>query len=201
MLERCLKTFKESSMVSLHYPLKYKIFDICDALKQMGYQDEIHVVPRDMDTSKLRGAYYQWTERSGVYSEPRLVSLVVFPEASPPYEQRVICAKELVHVCESNVTKAKNADEVMAIAATLCGHAPDSMSPSVSLKAASDIIAQAQALTLLFPRAARIIVRQMIQDGKMDRCDLHKLVCVPQALVEQLLDEEWERVADALKDL
>lgn len=76
--------------------LPIEIQEICDAIVEMGYQDEIRVVPEEMDLKQLLGTYVQWREPNGAYAESTWVSLIVYPSNTDPMMQRLICAKELV---------------------------------------------------------------------------------------------------------
>lgn len=179
--------------------LPIEIQDICDALVEMGYQDDIRVVPEQMDLTQLLGAYAQWREPNGVYGEPNWVSLIVYPSNVEPMSQRLICAKELVHVCDAHVSKTNDPKEIMELAQVLSnkGTIPDGMQIT-SMKVATDVLAQGKALMLLFPKAARIIARQQIKDGSLSIDRLEQMCQIPRRTLEDLLDPEWEEFATLL---
>lgn len=179
--------------------LPIEIQEICDALVEMGYQDDIRVVSEEMDLTQLLGAYAQWREPNGTYAESRWVSLIVYPSNVEPMSQRLICAKELVHVCDAHVAKTSDPKEIMELAQVLSnkGTIPEGMQIT-SMKVATDILAQGKALMLLFPKAARIIARQQIIDGRLDIDRLEEICQIPTRTLEDLLDPEWEDVATLL---
>lgn len=178
--------------------LPIEIQDICDALVEMGYSDDIRVMPEKMDLTQLLGTYVQWTEPSGVYGEPKWVSLIVYPENVDIMMQRLICAKELVHVCDKNVAKTKDPKEIMELAQVLCDRDMADDMQITGLKVATDVLAQGKALTLLFPKAARIVARQQINENQLTIDELEKVVQIPASTLEQMLDPEWEELADLI---
>lgn len=182
--------------------LPIEIQDICDALVEMGYQDDIRVVPETMDLTQLLGAYAQWREPNGAYSESKWVSLIVYPSNVDLQSQRLICAKELVHVCDSHVAKTYDPKDIMELAEVLSnrGTIPAGLQIT-SMKVAADVLAQGKALMLLFPKASRIIARQQIKDGKLSLDDLEGLSQIPRQTLEDLLDPEWEEVAELLSNI
>lgn len=182
--------------------LPIEIQEICDALVEMGYQDEIRVVPEEMDITQLLGAYAQWREPNGVYGESKWVSLIVYPSNVDMMAQRMVCAKELVHVCDADVTKTNDPKEIMELAQVLSDRGSVSSSMQItSMKVATDVLAQSKALMLLFPKAARIIARQQMADGVLALEHLERIAQIPAGTLEELLDPEWEGFADLLTQI
>lgn len=182
--------------------LPVEIQEICDALVEMGYQDDIRVVGEEMDTEQLLGTYVQFTEPSGgMYSEPILVSLIVYPTNIDFESQRIVCAKELVHVCDANVSRTKEVDDIMELAMVLAGGASIGDEPRMTMKVAADILAQQKGLMLLFPKAARVIARQKIADGCITLEALAEQLKLPIGTVEDMLDEDWDKIADAIAQI
>ncbi|MGB1235347.1 MAG: hypothetical protein ACPG5U_06425 [Planktomarina sp.] len=179
-----------------------EIQEICDALVEMGYQDEIRVVDEDMDTTELLGTYVKFTEPSGgMYSEPNLISLIVYPSNVAPLTQRIICAKELVHVCDSKVSKISDAEEIMELAQVLCGNVAVGEEPRMTMKVAADVLAQQKGLMLLFPKAARVISRQKVLSGEITIAELAGRLQLPENTVEDMLDEDWDIFADQIAQI
>jgi hypothetical protein len=182
--------------------LPIEIQDICDALVEMGYQDDIRVVSEEMDLSQLLGTYVQWREANGAYAESKWVSLIVYPSNVGLMTQRLICAKELVHVCDAAVTKTYDPKDIMELAEVLSnkGTIPDGMQIT-GMKVATDVLAQSKALMLLFPKAARIIARQQIANGQLTVERLAEICQIPMQTLEGLLDPEWEKMANLLSEI
>ena len=174
-----------------------EIQEICDALMEMGYQDDIRVVEEEMDLDQLFGAYVQFTEPSGgPYSEPHLVSLIVYPASAEAFRQRMICAKELVHICDARVSRTSDPKEIFELAQVLSGSASIGDEPRMTMKVAADILAQQKGLMLLFPKAARLIARQQIEEKKITLNELSHKLQLPEATVKDMLEEDWDNLAD-----
>lgn len=179
--------------------LPVEIQEICDALIELGYQDKIRVVAEEMDLKQLLGTYVQWRERDGVYGEPKWVSLIIYPSNVPLMIQRIVCAKELVHICDSGAAKTHDTDDILELARVLSNKiAPDEKMQITKLKVAKDILAQGQALMLLFPKAARLIARREIEQDNLDLKQLEKIICIPIQMLEEMLDPDWEDIAESL---
>lgn len=179
-----------------------EIQEICDALVQMGYQDDIRVVEEEMDLDQLLGTYVQFTEPSGgMYSEPRLVSLIVYPSNVGPLTQRIVCAKELVHVCDERVSRTSDPEDILELAKVLSGSATLGDEPRMTMKVAADVLAQQKGLMLLFPKAARVIARQQIEEGETTIHDLSQKLQLPESTVEDMLEEDWDKLADMVSNI
>lgn len=180
--------------------LPIEIEEICKALVEMGYQDDIRVVGEEMDTNQLLGAYFQFTEPAGgLYSEPRMVSLIVYPSnIDDPTLQRMICAKELVHVCDAHVSRTSEPNDIMELAHVLSGRSSLGDEPRMTMKVAADMLAQQKGLMLLFPKAARVIARQKLAEEQTTLDDLADRLQLPVATVDDMIDESWDKIADAL---
>lgn len=179
-----------------------EVQEICDALVEMGYQDDIRVVEEEMDLSQLLGAYVQFTEPSGgMYSEPQMVSLIVYPSNVNLLSQRMICAKELVHVCDARVSRTNDPQDILELAQVLSGNALIGDEPRMTMKVAADILAQQKGLMLLFPKAARLIARQQVAEGLVTLEDLAEKLKLPETTVNNMLEEDWEDLAEMLSGI
>ncbi len=179
--------------------LPIEVQDICDALVEMGYQDDIRVVSEEMDLKQLLGTYTQWREPNGVYGEPKWVSLIVYPSNLDQMRQRVVCAKELVHICDAEVNKTNEPQEIMELAQALSDKAPSTANMQITeMKIATDILAQGKAYMLLFPKAARIVAKKMIDDHEITLLQLEEILQIPSQTIEEMLDPEWEKMAELL---
>lgn len=179
-----------------------EVQEICDALVEMGYQDDIRVVEEEMDLSQLLGTYVQFTEPSGgMYSEPRMVSLIVYPSNVSLLSQRIICAKELVHVCDARVSRTSDPQDILELAQVLSGSASIGDEPRMTMKVAADILAQQKGLMLLFPKAARLIARQQIGEGSITLDVLAEKLRLPETTVDDMLEEDWEDLAEMLSNI
>lgn len=195
MLRKFLKEFEETT------ELPIEISELRDALISIGAQDEIIFSAQEMDTGTLNGVFYQYTTRLGVYADPILTTLIVYPKNGTPEIQRVICAKELIHICDHPMLRTDTPEEVEELAEKVVGPFEAENHVLTDLMAATDKLAQYTAINLLFPKAARELARQKVADGKMSTDEIAKWACIPVGYIEMMMTKEWETISEALLSL
>ena len=192
MLRELIETFQD------RVDLPIEIDEIRDAIIALGFQDKIILSAEDLDTGVLKGAYYQWREQRGVYGEPVWTSLVVYPEGESIENQRLICAKELIHICDRSVVKARSPDAVLDLAKKLVGPFEAPNGDFADIMAATDKLAQYQSMNLLFPIAARKLARERIENGMADLARIADWAVLPETSIAMLLDEAWDDVSEVM---
>ena len=190
MLKELVKTFENE------HELPIEIDQLRSAVIELGVQDSIVFASEEMDTGTLRGVFYQYTTHAAVYAEPQLVTLIVYPSNEDICWQRLICAKEIVHVCDNQIVKTDTPEEVIELANKIIGPFEGTTSNITDLMAATDKLAQYQALNLLFPKAAREIAKQRISDGSHSTADIATWAQIPEESVILLLSEEWDMMSE-----
>ena len=151
-----------------------------------------------MDPGLLKGAYYQWTQPNGVYdTDPDWVTLVVYPKGVDVPQQRLICAKELIHVCDKGVVKTTQPDELVALARKLVGMFEPANADSIDLAASIDKIAQYQSLCLLFPAAARDRAREILNSDSSRFAEIVDWVQLPEDQCHIVLDPRFDQLIAA----
>ena len=104
-----------------------------------------------------------------------------------------------MHICDSAAAKTHDTDDILELARVISNKiAPDEKMQITKLKVAKDILAQGQALMLLFPKAARLIARREIEQDNLDLKQLEKIICIPIQMLEEMLDPDWEDIAESL---
>jgi hypothetical protein len=195
MLRRLVEKFQDRT------ELPIEIDEIRDALIDLGVQDKIVFSNEQLDTGKLRGAYYQWCEHTSPYGEPVLTTLIVYPTNVDTDWQRAICAKELVHVCDKQIVKTQTADMVEELADKLVGPFETSLGTQADLMAGVDKLAQYQALNLLFPLAARKIARARILSGERTYEQEAQWAGIPVEYARLVLLENWDHFSELLTSI
>jgi hypothetical protein len=195
MLRRLVEKFQDRT------ELPIEIEEIRDALIELGVQDKIIFSDEDLDTSRLRGAYYQWCEHHSPYGEPVLTTLIVYPTNEDTDWQRAICAKELVHVCDKQIVKTQTPDMVEELALKVVGPFETRSATPADLMAAVDKLAQFQGLSLLFPLAARRIARERIASGERTFEQEAKWAGIPVEYARLVLDESWDKLSELLTSI
>ena len=181
--------------------LPVEISEIVNKISEMGIQDEIYLFEADTDPTRLRGGFNQFTYRPGVYAEPRFVTHIVYSKNVDIPWQRAICAKELVHLFDSEVAKTDTETEVSQLLDRLVGPLSSEDYGLVDLQAAKDRLALYQSLPLLMPKAARDVARQALKDGTHTIDEIADWACMPRELVALVLSDEWVPLNGAMNGL
>lgn len=192
MLRKLVEMFED------RVELPIEIDELRAAVVDLGIQDKIIFSAEELDTGILKGAYYQWHESPGPYADPTWTSLIVYPEGVDVAWQRVICAKELIHVCDQQVVKARSADAVDGLARKLVGPFEGTSSDLLDILASTDKLAQYQSLNLLFPLAARKLARKRIAEQTMTPDEIADWAVLPLEQISLMLDEDWDRLSEIL---
>jgi hypothetical protein len=195
MLRRLVERFEDRT------DLPIEIEEIRDVLIELGVQDKIIISAEHIDTSKLRGAYYQWREAPAPYAEPVWTTLIVYPAGEDITWQRAICAKELVHVCDKEVVKTNTPEMVLELAEKVVGPFETRMATPADLMASVDKLAQFQALNLLFPRQARKEAKARIASGQSTVEVEADWAVIPVEYALLVLGENWDSLSDLLTSI
>lgn len=192
MLRRLIEAFEDR----VNLPIEIK--EVRAEILNLGIQDKIILSAEELDTGVLKGTFYQWHESPAPYADPLRVTLIVYPQNVDIEIQRVICAKELIHVCDANIVKTHDPEAIESLAKKLVGPFETPASDLSDLMAAADKFAQYQSLNLLFPKAARVLARERIASGAMNTKDIADWAVLPLQETELVLAEEWERISELI---
>lgn len=172
--------------------LPIEIGEIVEKIGELGIQDEVFLFEADTDPTKVRGAFHQFTYRKTLYGEPQLVTHIVYSKnVSLPW-QRLICAKELVHIFDSIAARTDTEDETSKLLDRLVGPLSTEDYGLVDLQTAKDRLALYQALPLLLPDAALEVARQAVSEHMRTVDQVADWACVPTEFIHLMLREEWK---------
>ncbi len=186
--------------------LPVEIQHICDAMSNLGYPDKIEVAPQKMNFDRLPGTHTSWGWDSHKKHQREIsargresVTRIFYPEYADIMIQRMVCAKELVRICEFSATVSHSppangfSENFENIRASL----PQKFNQETA-KAAEDFLTQGKALLILFPRNLREIARQKIYKGEWTFAELEQDAKIPAESLNHLLNPRWENVAERL---
>lgn len=191
-----LRSLVEAFQDEVELPIE--IEEVRDEIVRQGFQDRIILFAGDLNTDRLRGTFTQWTERGSVYGDPELVTLIIYPKAESARWQRLVCAKELVHVCDMQIAKTKTPEAIEELAERLLGRFEDNKDDEADLMASVDKLAQFQGINLLFPKAARSVARTKLASGEKTIDEIVDWVALPRQFVELALSDIWEKFSELL---
>ena len=177
-----------------------EVSDVVNIITENGHQDKIILVPENTDPKQLLGVYYQYTTREKVYGEPDFTTLIIFSCNVSVEWQRVICCKELVHICEKNFEQTNTQEEMLGLLEGLTGPLSTENYGIADLMAGNDRLAVYQALGILFPEAARVQAVKAINSGSKTASDIAKWTCLPLPLVELALLPDWPELFEKISN-
>lgn len=181
--------------------LPIEVEEIAQAIIELGVQDEIHFVDVDADPSKIHGAFVRFTYRPQMYGDPVFVTHIPYNKNEPLEQQRVVCAKELIHIFDDNIEETDTEDEVPEFLDKLLGPLTTDDFGVADYMAAKDKFALYQCLPLLFPRAALQVARAAIENKDRTLEEIAEWAKLPRNIVDFMLKPEWEELNGKLTDV
>lgn len=192
MLARLVSHFAEAKELPIEIP------DVRDAVISFGIQDQIICIPEQSDPGKCRGVYYQFTYRERLYGDTSLVSLIVYSANLDVPWQRVICAKEMIHIMDGQAEKTHTEEEVQGLIDKLLGPLSTEDYGLADLMAAVDKLALYRSLTFLFPDAARDDARAQIAEKKRTPEQIAQWASLPLPLSDLVISDDWPELKKEL---
>lgn len=187
---------KLSNKIAESVDLPIEISDLADALVVLGCQDEIIFSPQPTDPGKIKGIFYKYTTSKGVYRAPDLVTLIVYSSNVSLEWQRVICAKEIVHVCDGSIECTRTEEQVSGLLDKILGPLATEDFGMADFMASIDKLALYQGLDLLFPMKAREMALKELALKTRSIEEVVDWVSIPKEFVELVLDESWPQLRE-----
>lgn len=174
--------------------LPVEIPEIRDAIMKIGFQDEIRFIPCDeMNPAQLRGVFYQFTRHPRPYAAPEFWTLIIYSSQMSRDWQRLVCAKELIHVMDGKTEKTKTPEELQGLIDKIMGPLSTEDFGLADLMAAKDKLAVYQALGILFPDAARAAALEALANG-VTKQEIMERACIPMQLGNLVLADDWPAI-------
>lgn len=194
MLKEVVKTLKART------DLPVEVSEIAAAIIAYGCTDTIHFKGVDGEsTSTIHGAFWRYMRQTGVYAESELVSLIPYNNGDTLPWQRVTCAKEMVHIFDSDLERTDEASEVVDLLDRLLGRMSTDDFGIVDLMASKDKLALYYCLPLLLPKAALDQARSEVDSGRMTAEEVAKIAMMPTGLVQLMLNIQWDTLNGQLE--
>ncbi|WP_156392455.1 hypothetical protein [Rhizobium sp. Root482] len=175
-----------------------EVEDMAAELIKAGCQDRIIFSAADEDPAEIQGVFYQYTTKPGVYCSPDFITLIVYSKHLSVEWQRLVCCKELIHACDSEIEQTNTEEEVQALLEKILGPLSTEDFGLADLMAAKDKFAIYQALAILFPLSARDEARKAMSEKKRTLEQVAAWACLPSQLVELVLSDDWPKIRNDL---
>ena len=194
MLRRVLEAVDQFGLDQ--FPVE--VDDICTIMVNLGIQDRIQCDAQSFKDEALLGMYYQYRERHVPYGDPQQTSQVIYSADVGIAHQRLICVKELVHICDSAQQQTMTPEELEKLLNVLLAgkEAPDfGLS---NYQATKDKIALYEAVALLFPKTPRAHEKRALETSEKTITEIARDACLPEDVVSFVMTDEWELLRQEL---
>jgi len=171
--------------------LPIEVPEIRQAIYDLGTQDQIILCGRTLNPEELGGVFHQFTTRPKLYADPVLTTLIIFPNNAPIPVQRIICAKEMIHVMDRSVERVNTPLMLEELIDKLLGPLSTEDFGIPDLIAAGDKMAIYRCIPLLFPIAARNEALKMLKNNNITLEELIKQTSLTKRVVELVLSDQW----------
>ncbi len=177
--------------------LHIEIDCIRDQLIDVGVQDEIRFHFVDIDSTILRGLIYRYTKQNSVYGDPVFCSEICIAKNMSYDWQRLVAAKELIHITDTPEETAQSEHAVEALIERL------SYPFDVALETKSstnDKLVILPALAVLVPLQCRRILRELFLSNSVTKIDIAKMAQIPIRYSDIILEEWFDDLIENIKN-
>ena len=177
--------------------LPVQIDDVRDQIVHLGIQDEIVFRPDpEMNQDILHGVFYRYRKYNGVYQLAKNCTLIVYNANLTQDWQRLVCCKELMHLCDPPTFRTDTPDHVVGLAKHLLEAQIHSIPRRTDLMALKDRLAVYEALAILLPEEARDELKPYYDRGQLTIDQIAQFACLPQEMVGLVMHDGWTDVLD-----
>ncbi|MFG1189241.1 hypothetical protein [Xanthobacter flavus] len=178
-----------------------EVADVRDQIvESYNVTDDIIIMPVNVDPTMLRGLYFRYREKTGPYSNKSCSVVLYSGRLSLPW-QRLVCAKELIHILDESLFKTSTPEDVSTLVDKLVSRGRGTELGRSDVAAFKDHIALYQALAVLVPEEIREDVVKRYESGEMGTEEVADLFCIPLEYVLLVLSPDWPEIVKLLKDV
>ncbi len=174
------------------------IKDVLALVRSMVTTVEIRVRRVDVDLNKLKGNCYRYQIDDAAVLVPRQIAMIVYNKRLDPFDQRLVCCKELVHLVDPDPIMTSKKDQVVHLAENVIKK-PKPAGVNIPLKDLQvfyDLLAKWHALAILFPFGLYEELKPKAVTLDYDK--LSKEVELPREYVEFMMTDEWAAMRETI---
>lgn len=172
--------------------------DVRDAVLRLQAVDALTFKPVALNTATLLGVCYRYMYQPSPYSSEEDRVDILYAESLDSSGQRLVVTKELIHILDNGLHSVANPDEVDELVRRMARR-PD-LRESPFMPERNDRFALAQALGILFPYAARELIKPKYDDGLVSDEMIARRAGIPEEFIDYLMSEDWEVDYKAIMD-
>lgn len=174
------------------------INDIRDGIVDLGVQDEINFHFVDIDTAIVRGFLHRHTRRDGVYADPIFVSDIFIADSLDENWQRVVAAKELLHILDGPEVTAESKDAVDKLLDNLTLPSEVRQYTNSSFNDRARLIS---AIAILVPLECRNILRRLRKKGIVAPSDVSRMAKIPLRFAGMVIQDDFEDLFQTIHEV
>lgn len=173
--------------------------EVRDAVIGFGGSDAIRFKAVDIERDILRGICYRYKPIPRPYAAQEEWIDILYAESLDEDWRRLVITKELIHVLDKEAHRTKNEEELDNLVRRM-SRRPE-LRDGFSWHETSDRVGLFQALGILFPFAARALIKDKYDAGHISDEMIAHRATVPVQFVAFLMSNEWAASYDVLMRL
>ena len=188
-----------------------EIIDIVSVIKRIGLADEVEIKKVQTDQKLLKGLYSEVEDRTSLPYAESIRTIRIWYEASESSdfeeasaENRLTCAKELVHVLDTEIFSTSVVGDANCLARNmikiLSGFKSIEANPDQQHQVIADVLAEHKAYSLLCPPSLRKIVVRKMKNGLSTVEQLARDLSITEKAMGFLLADTWEEFERLILD-
>lgn len=175
--------------------------DVNDVLKFInagGIECDVEFFEVELDTNILLGKIRTYYSHSVPYGDPTLCANIYYAKQMSREWHRLVCCKELMHILDPDGHKATTPEQIHYNAERI-GLPSELRDISADGRITnSDRIAEFYALGILFPLAARDVLMNHYENGKISIDDIARLYDLPKRKAAIVMTPLWADIHSML---
>lgn len=149
----------------------------------------------DMDELVLKGMLRVYRDRPPYAIEDRVMAEIAYYSGLHPYEVRMVCCKEMLHLLDNHHATACDAEKV----AQLVQEITLPFEAVASIPGLTDHVKMLHALAILLPPTALAILRDAHRENKLSPENVARIARIPEEWARLALSEQWAAISETLK--
>lgn len=163
--------------------------EVRDAVLRLQLCDRLTFKPVSINTATLLGVHFRYLFTPAPYADQEDRVDILYADTLDSSGQRLVVTKELIHVLDNGAHSVAKPDEVDELVRRMARR-PD-LRDSPFMPERNDRLALAQALGILFPLAARDLIKPKYDEGLVSDDMIARRAGIPEEFVDYLMSDDW----------
>lgn len=178
--------------------LPVDVNEVVQFLRDEQIKDEIRFVGVDIDSTVLRGFIKHYVIPGVGYGEPTFCADVYYDQSQSGDWKRLVCCKELLHILDNDHCRTNTEDAIEHQIERMILPEEFQNFHSESLGVQTDRLTIYYAVAVLFPWAARNLLVEPYEKGRLTVADIARIADIPERYAMLVMNTEWRRVHDIM---